>query len=153
MQLKGMTFPQALAYIGEERPRPTWQEKAKRVAERKELEAARWQESDLAWTLGKMIRLCHKALEKITPDTLDDFALILTELPTIAYQHDLLIHGDKTERAKLVQDLGPLCRFNRRTLLFRRDFDFAAWVRNLSRYQEPRNETGTKPGARCRVPN
>lgn len=62
MRLKGMTFPQALVYLGEERPRPTRQEKLKRTMERNERAAARWNESNLAWTLGKMIRLCHEAL-------------------------------------------------------------------------------------------
>ena len=76
----------------------------------------------------------------ITPDTLDDFALILTELETLTYQHDIIIHGDPVERAELVRDLAGLRLFSRR-LLFRRDFDFAAWLRST---RMP-NETGSNP--------
>jgi len=52
MKLKGFNFPQALEYLGEDRPRPTRQDKAKLTRERTERAAARWQESELAPHLG-----------------------------------------------------------------------------------------------------
>lgn len=128
MKLKGMTFPQALAYLGEDRPGTTRQEQAKRTRERTERSAARWNESNLAWTLGKMIRLCHEALRDISPENLDEHAIILQELSILEYQHDLLIYGDPIARAELVSELAELRLLPRRTL-FRRDFDFAAWLR------------------------
>ena len=153
MRLKGMNFPEAMTYLGQELRRPTAQEKAKRTVERKERAAARWDESNLAWTLGKMIRLCHGALRDISPENLDDHALILTEIQTLTFQHDLLIYGDKADREELVRELAGLSLFNRRALLFRRDFDCAAWARSLGRYQEPRDGTGPRPEARCGVTN
>lgn len=132
MKLKGMTFPQALAYLGEERPRPTRQEKVKLTRERKKREAAEWRERDLAWTLGTLIRRSNKALENITPNTLDGFALVLTELETLTYQHDLLINGSKDDKAALVADLKdfPVIQRGR---LFREDFNYRAWLSKISR--------------------
>jgi hypothetical protein len=147
MKLKGFNYPQALQYLGEEVKQPTRQEQAKWTRERTERAEARWRESDLAWTLGTMIRRCNKALEHITPDTLDSYALILTELETLKYQHDIMINGDPATRAELVRELAGLRLFSRRTLLFRRDFDCAEWARSLYRNQEPRNEPGSKPEA------
>jgi hypothetical protein len=142
MKLKNMTFPQALAYLGEERPRLTRQEKAKQTRERKKRDAARWRESDLAWTLGTLIRCYNKALEQITPDTLDNFASMLTELETLTYQHDLLINGSKEDKAALVADLKdfPLLQRGR---LFREDFNFRAWLSEINRPEgkpEPQHE-------------
>jgi hypothetical protein len=153
MKLKGMSFPQALAYLGEERVRLTQNEKAKLAAERKERTAARWAESNLAWTLGTLIRRCHEALRDISPGNIDDHALILRELETLNYQHDLLIYGDKTVRAELVRELADFSRYSRRGLLFREDFDFAAWARGIDRYQEPRDGTKPKPEPRFSVTN
>jgi len=131
MKLKGFTFPQALEYLGESRQRPTRQDKAKQAKERRERAAARWNESELARTLGVAIRLCHEALQRITPDTLDEHALILTELETLNYQHDIMIHGDKADRAELVRELAGL-RLFKRTLLFKKNFDFRAWLRRVN---------------------
>jgi hypothetical protein len=134
MILKKMTFPQALTYLGEERARPTRQEKAKLTRERKKREAAEWRERDLAWTLGIAIRQCHEALKKLSRENFDspDMTLILTELETIQFQHDILIHGDPAARAELVRELAGL-RLFKRTLLFRKNFDFRAWLRAVNK--------------------
>jgi hypothetical protein len=144
MRLKKMTFPQALTYLGEERARPTRQEKAKLTRERKKREAAEWRERDLAWTLGTLIRRCNEILEKITPDSLDAFALILTELEKLTYQHDLLINGSKEDKDAMVADLKDFPIIQRRRL-FREDFNFKAWLSEINRPEgkpaEPQNET------------
>jgi hypothetical protein len=144
MKLKNMSFPQALEYLGEEVKRPTLQDKAKLTRERKKREAAEWRERDLAWTLGTLIRRCNEILEKITPDTIDAFALILTELETLTYQHDLLINGSKDDKAALMADLKdfPVIKRGR---LFREDFNYKAWLSIINRPEgkpaEPQHET------------
>jgi len=144
MKLKGFNYPQALQYLGEEEKQPSKQAKAKQAKERQDKFAARWAESELARTLGIPIRQCHEALQRIKPDTLNEFALILTELETLNYQHDILIHGDPADRAELVRDLAGL-RLFKRTLLFKKNFDFRAWLRRVNKpapvevAQEPQN--------------
>ena len=82
--------------------------------------------------MGIAIRRCHEALVGITPDNLDEHALILTELETLEYQHDIMIHGDQADRAELVRDLAGL-RLFKRTLLFKKNFDLRAWVRRVNK--------------------
>jgi DNA primase len=128
MKLKGLTFPQAMAYLGQEFRRPNAQCKAKQAKERRKKRDAEWRERELARTLGIAIRQCHEALRDIAPENFDDHALILTELETLNYQHDILIYGDQAERASLVRELAWLRPF-KRTLLFRRNFDYLALLR------------------------
>jgi hypothetical protein len=136
MKLKNFTFPQALAYLGENRPRPTRQDKAKQAKERRERADAKWNESELARTIGIAIRLCHEALSDITPNNLDEHALILTESETLNYQHDIMINGDPAARAELVRELVGL-RLFKRTLLFKKNFDFRGWLRSVNKPQPP----------------
>jgi DNA primase len=142
MRLKGMTFPQALAYLGEERQRPTAQEKAQRAKESKAKAAAEWREREIARTLGITIRESHKMLLGITPEsfTSPEFELLLSELSIVEYQHKILIEGDQEERAAVVRDLAGL-RLFKRTLLFKKNFDFRAWLRATMKKYAPAEAT------------
>jgi hypothetical protein len=140
MKTKGMSFPQALAYLGEDRPRPTRQEQVARTKERTERAAARWNESNLAWTIGKMIRLCHEALRDITPDTIDQFALILDQLPILQYHHQILIDGSPADKSAVMAEWQGV-RLFKRTLLFKKNFDFLGWLRSVYKPQPPAEVT------------
>jgi hypothetical protein len=72
------------------------------------------------------------ALERIgRNNTTPEFtSLLLTFLPTIEYQHQILIDGDADDRATVVADWGGVRLFERR-LLFNRNFDFAGWCQSI----------------------
>jgi hypothetical protein len=132
MKLKGMTFPQALAYLGQERKRPTRQEKAKATRERKKRLAAEWRERDLAWTLAKLIRTARTAMLKMTPENFDEYAGIIDNVTTWERWHDVFIYGSKEDRAAMMEELKDFPIF-KRGRLFREDFDFIAWLRGCNR--------------------
>jgi hypothetical protein len=136
MKLKNFTFPQALAHLGEDRQRPTQQEQAERAKERRDRAAARWKESELARTLGIAIRRCHEALRGITPNTLDDHTLILQSLPALEYQHQTLIDGTPGDKAAVVAEWRSV-RLFKRTLLFKKNFDFRGLLRATLQKPEP----------------
>jgi transcriptional regulator with XRE-family HTH domain len=143
---RGCSFREALAVLGMDDPKHTAAELQKIRAERQRREAAAWRERELARSLGISIRISHQALERITPETLEHFALILTELETLEYQHSILIHGDPAERAELVRELAGL-RLLPRRLLFRRGFDFKGWACSLHFDKGPRHGRPTRtPG-------
>ena len=104
MKLKGMSYPQALTYLGESVHRPNRQDKAKQAKERRDRAAARWQESELARTLGIAIRRCNEALIGITPDTLDEHALILQQLSILENHHQILIDGSSADKFAVIAD-------------------------------------------------
>jgi len=131
MRLKGMTFPQALAYLGEKRRRPTRQEKAKLTRERKKREAAEWKERDLAWTLAKLIRTAGRTMQRITPETFDDYADIIDNLVTWERWHDVFVSGSKDDRAALMAELKDFPIFERGRL-FQEDFNFRSWARETT---------------------
>ena len=104
MKLKGFNFPLALEYLGEEVKRPTRQDKTKQAKERREKAAARWIESELARTLGIAIRRCNETLIGITPETLDNHALILQQLLILEHHHQILIHGSPADKVAVMAE-------------------------------------------------
>ena len=132
-RIHGFGFREALSFLRIQRPQPTsqaLQKKARLKAERLGYER---RERELAWTIGTAIRRCHKALRKLIRENFDSpgMALILTELETLQYQHDILIYGCPADRTELVRELAGLRLFDRE-LLFCRNFDFAGWIRSIS---------------------
>lgn len=132
MKLKGMSFPQALAYLGDERRRPTRQEKAKATRERKKRLAAEWKERDLAWTLAKLIRTARTAMLKMNTENFDDYAGIIDNVTTWERLHDVFVYGSKDDRAAMMGELKDFPIF-KRGRLFREDFNFKAWLRQCNR--------------------
>lgn len=125
-RVRGCSFPEALAFLGIESPQRSAGDMVRLKAERRQREDARWRERELAWTLGKAIRLSYAAIRRITPDTLDRFAPILQELPTIENQHQILIDGNAEDKSAVMADWAGIRLFSR-GLLFNRNFDFARW--------------------------
>jgi hypothetical protein len=136
MKLKSMNFPEANTYLGQPLQRPTTKEKAQRAKERKERLRAEWDEREQIRTIGIAIRRCYEALSDITPENLDDHALILQALPALEYQHQILIEGTLEDKAAVVTEWQGI-RLFKRTLLFRRNFDFRAWLRATLQKPEP----------------
>ena len=153
---RGCSFGEALSILGVDDPKRTAAELSRIRIERKRREAERWRERETAWTLARAIRTCHSMLARITPETLDQYDLIIYQLPILEHQHDILIHGDPEDRTALVRELAGL-RLLPRRLMFRRDFDFSAWVRQISdrgaEYESSRRHRGTQsdPGGRLRT--
>jgi hypothetical protein len=135
---RGCGFREALATLGLDDPKRSSAELARIGAERRRRKAERWRERELAWTLGTAIRRAHKMLRAITPDnfTSPKFSLLLSELSTLEYQHDLLVNGDASTKAALLVNLRGL-RLLPRRLMFHRGFEFEAWMRSLCCDQEP----------------
>ena len=141
-QVRGCSFKEALQLLGIERDRLPAVDLRALKKEREQREILAWREREVARTIGIAIRVAHKILERITPGNLTDHknSLVLSNLPTLEYQHDLLIHGDPEDRAAVVAEYDGVRLFARR-LLFRKDFDFAAWHRTTC--QEPLGCTKT----------
>lgn len=133
-RLHGLSYPDALRFLGLSGPKPTAAALQRIKAERMAREDAAWREREVARTLGIAIRRCHEALQRITPDTLDDHTLILQSLPVIEYQHQTLIDGTPADKAAVVAEWRGVRLFTR-TLLFRKNFDFRAWVRRVNEPQ------------------
>lgn len=146
MKRRGLTYPQALDYLGIERQRPTRQDKARINRERRKQIKDEWCECDLAWTLGKLIRLGHRAMNCLTPENLHEYGGLIENVATWERWHDVLIYGDKEEKAALMQDLAQFPVF-KRGRLFREDFNFNAWLCEVTRKPEgkpePQNEIKT----------
>jgi hypothetical protein len=136
---RGLSFHEALQALGVDDPKRTAAELDRIREERSRRRVFEWRERETARTLGAAIRLCHEALERITPENFESFALILDQLPILTYQHNTLIHGNPEDRAALVRELAGLQLFPRR-LLFRRDFDFSAWLRSVQNNRGAENE-------------
>jgi len=140
-QHRGLSFREAMKVLGMENWQPSQAEIKRIKAERRTREALKWRERELAWTFAKAIRIAEKTLSEITLETLDDHALILQHLETLKYQHSIFIEGDEADRAALVDDLKNMEPFPRR-LLFKKNFDYASWQRQVNRVekQEPQIE-------------
>jgi hypothetical protein len=141
MKLKGLNYPEAMTYLGQEMRRPSTQERAQQANERKKKADTEWRERELARTIGIAIRFCHEFLSDISPETLDDHAIVLQQLPTLEYQHQILVEGSSADKAAVMADWQGV-RLFQRTLLFKKGFDFRAW---LSSVNKPPVEVSMEP--------
>jgi hypothetical protein len=137
---RGCGYREALKILGIDSPAATAATMRKIEHQRRERAAAEWRERDVAWTIGTTIRRCHQIMRRITPDTLDSYALILTYLPQLEYEHDIMIHGNPSARTEVVRAYSKILLFPR-GLLWRRDFDYRAWLRGV--LGEPRDGNGS----------
>lgn len=138
---RGLSFKESKAFLGMATPQLTAQERREAERRTKERAALAWRERELARTLGIAIRTCHEALRDCTPDTLDDLALVLQELPALEYHHRLLIDGSPEDKAAVVAEWNGV-RLFKRELLFRRDFNYAAWLSGINRERRCQNQQG-----------
>jgi hypothetical protein len=136
---RGCSFREALTTLGIGDQGCSSAELARIRADCRRREAERWFERDLAWSLGTCIRWAHEFLRSVTPENFDSpkYSLLLSELAIFEFQHQILIDGDPGDKAALLAELRGLPLLPRR-LMFRRDFNFDAWKRDLCCDQEPR---------------
>jgi hypothetical protein len=127
----GLNFPEALKFLGIEKdPIPKTRIMAQQK-ERQELEQCKQRESDLAYTLGTLIRWTQQAMCSIqTIDDLEQFADLLHALPFWKHCHLILCDGDPSDRREMVEALKDMETISRNKL-FRPDFDFPGWLRNF----------------------
>lgn len=132
-KMHGLTFPDALKYLGLEtgpHSKAQLREIKQRIraaeARRRQEKAQRCRERDLAWTLGKSIRIAESIMADSGNSDWETKVLILQHLETLKYQHSIFIDGDIEDRAALVKDLAAVSPFPRGEL-FDDDFDYGRW--------------------------
>ena len=109
---------------------------------RKQRELHRRRESDLAFTLGTLIRQTRCAMTALTPDNLGDYADLIGRLPYYEYAHDLLIHGSSDQKVEVIYAFKDFQTINRNKL-WNQDFDYKGWLRKCQQIGEP-NEKKVK---------
>jgi hypothetical protein len=135
---RGCGYREALKLLGRDDPKATAATLRELARKRRERAQAEWREREVAWTLGNAIRIAHGVLRRATPENLDDFALILQELPTLEHQHQILIAGTPADRAAVLRDWSGVQLFPR-TRLWKTDFDYRGWLSGISP-MEPRHD-------------
>jgi hypothetical protein len=136
MKLNGMTYPQALDYLGESKPLPSCVNRAKQAQERKRRLKAEWRERDLVWTLGRLVRVGQKALRALTPKNFDEYGDVVDAVATWTRWHDVFIYGDEADRAALLQELADFEVFERGHL-FSENFNYRSWLSVVLRAGQP----------------
>lgn len=148
MKLRNLSFPQALAYLGEERRKPTRTQLAQQTRERRQRTEAVWRERELTRALGIVIRLCHNALRELTPENIEERAIILQELSHIEHQHSTLMYGTPEDKAAVVAEWQGIKLF-KRNLLFNKNFDYRAWLgATLQKPEQPEVKGVTRNGTK-----
>lgn len=132
-RLHGIDFKSSLNHLGINQGRLTAVDKkkiaeAKRKQKRRQARAKR--ETELAWTLGTLIRWINKARLALTPENLHVYGGILQPLSWLEWGHDTLINGDRLERAYVLWSFKGFPVINRRQI-FRKNFDFEKWLKNF----------------------
>jgi hypothetical protein len=157
-KLHGFTFQDALSYLGIELKsvsKEQFAEIKKQIAaaekRRQRREARRQRESELAFTLGTLIRRIYKAKQALSPDNLNEFGGIYSNLSWYEWGHDKLIHGNPKDKAYVLWSFKGFPAIERGKL-FIKGFDFGRWLRSLNgaknesdtiRISFKRSETGS----------
>jgi hypothetical protein len=129
---RGLSYFEALDLLGGERPTSNFRTRQELLKKRQEGLKASWRESDLSWTLGKLIRLSHRALKTLTPESFETYAGLVENLTDWERWHDVLIYGSLEEKDALMEDLKDFEIFQRGRV-WREDFDYRAWLKSISR--------------------
>jgi hypothetical protein len=145
-KLHGWDIQHALRHLGISTGPPSAEDKNAIKATRKKQDAERRyhrRETDLAYTLGTMIRWLEKALPAIkTTEDMETVADLLDALPWWEYCHGILITGDRENRRQVVDALDGL-EIIQRGQLFTPGFDFKAWLRKFAQNGTPKKELRT----------
>jgi hypothetical protein len=129
-RLHGIDFKASLNHLGINQGRLTVADRkaiseAKRKQKRRQVRGKR--ETELAYTLGTLIRWAHLAMRALTPDNLHIYGGILDPLAWYTWGHDVLVTGDKLERAYVLWSFKGFPAIER-GLLFDENFDYDTWV-------------------------
>jgi hypothetical protein len=131
-KLHGLSYFETLELLGRERPAFNSKVRQELRKKRQEDLKASWKESDLSWTLGKLMRLGHRALKTLTPENFETYAGLVENLADWERWHDVIIYGSLEEKDALMEDLKDFEIFQRGRL-WREDFDYRAWLKSISR--------------------
>jgi hypothetical protein len=129
---QGLSYLQALNFLGRKRPDLSHEAQQQRNKNRQDKLKAKWRESDLAWTLSKLIRLANMGLKALTPENFEAYGEVVGGLADWERWHDILISGSREEKAGLMKDLKYFQIFERGRL-WREDFDYRAWLKSTER--------------------
>jgi hypothetical protein len=133
---RGLSYFEALDLLGKERPRSGYKARQEYLRKRHEKLKLSWRESDLAWTLGKLIRLGHKALKGLMPTNFSEYCEILDHIVSWERWHDILILGSPEDKKAVMDDLKDFQIFERGRL-WRESFDYRAWLREINTLSMP----------------
>jgi hypothetical protein len=125
---------EALQHLGVNQG-PVTADMLQRIAEtdrkRKEKEQHRQHESDLIFTLSKLIHHAYSVMAGIkTIEDMENIAEVIDRLPWWEYCHDTLIYGTDDEKQKCLEDLKDM-PLKKRDRIFNPDFDFSGWLRKF----------------------
>ncbi len=140
-ETRGLSFPEALKALGADDWRPSAADLRATQARQRRQKAQKRRERDLAYTLGRAIRIAEKTLADTDNPDWKVNVLILQHLETLKYQHQIFIDGDADDRVALVKDLVTITPLPRGEL-FNKDFDYRRWVSETGKSTEQRNEQG-----------
>lgn len=127
----GLDFKDALGRLGLNQGPLTIADKnkiAEAARKRKRRQARARRETELAWTLGTLIRRIHSAKKALTPENLHIYCGVLDPLSLYEWGHDTLIYGSKEEKADVLNCFKGFETIERGQL-FINGFDFEKWLR------------------------
>jgi len=126
-ETRGLSFLEALKALGADDYRISKSEIRAIKARQRRQKAQRRRERDLAYTLGRAIRIAKRELSGLTRKTFTPHhTFILQNLSILEYQHSIFIDGDTDDRAALVRDLVTITPFPKGKL-FNDEFDYRRW--------------------------
>jgi hypothetical protein len=134
-KLHDLSFKEALQHLGIE-PGPVTLDTRRRIAEagrKREVEEGRRQrESDLIFTLSKLIHYAHGVMAgiKIAEDMVNR-AEVIDRLPSWQYCHDTLVYGTRDEKRICIEALKDMPIYQR-DRIFKPNFDFSGWLRKFA---------------------
>jgi hypothetical protein len=131
-----LSYLEALDLLGKERPKKGRKSRQDYLNKRHERQKSSWWQSDLAWTLGTLIRVGHQAVKALTPINFDEYCGILDDLSNRERWHDILIFGSSEDKKALMNELEAFPVFERGRL-WREDFDYDGWLRKQQSFSIP----------------
>lgn len=102
-------------------------------ARRERREARQHRESDLAYTLGTILRRIAAASLALTPDNLDMLGGIYDNIAWLEWGHDTLVFGNAEDRAYVLWSFKGYPTIERGQL-FDKNFNFPEWLRGSLRW-------------------
>jgi hypothetical protein len=131
-RLYGYSFKDALKHLGLKPGKPSAADRRRVAAVKRKREAEKkraQRESNLAYTLGLLIRATRKAMQAIkTVEGLESFADVIHALPFWKHCHHILTQGDSVARSEVVEALKDMQTVDRGIDL---NFSYREHFRNI----------------------
>jgi len=135
-QFYSMNFNQACRHLGIDLNggKPLNEAHRRKVADKKRKQerrqARKKRERELAYTLGSLIRWTNKAKTRLTRENFDEYAGILDDLEYWEWAHDVLIHGNRLDRAYVLWSFKDFSCL-KRNMLFDESFNYKKWLHDF----------------------